>query len=78
MKNYLAKFWWIFLLRGVFSIVFSTQVNSKWAAGDFAGAHASSEKAKKFAIWSAIIGAVAITISVIVNVLVVGLSLIHI
>ena len=20
MKNYLAKFWWIFLLRGVFSI----------------------------------------------------------
>lgn len=39
---------------GVASIVFSTQVNSKWALGDVAGAQDSSAKAKKFAIWSAI------------------------
>jgi len=39
---------------GIASIVFSTQVNSKWALGDVAGAQDSSEKAKKFAIWSAI------------------------
>ncbi len=43
---------------GVASIVFAAQVNSKWAAGDVAGAQASSEKAKKFAIWSAIVGLV--------------------
>ena len=43
---------------GIASIVFSTQVNSKWALGDVAGAQDSSEKAKKFAIWSAIAWAV--------------------
>lgn len=43
---------------GVASIVFSTQVNSKWALGDVAGAQDASEKAKKFAIWSAITSAV--------------------
>lgn len=41
---------------GIVSIVFSTQVNSKWAMGDIAGAQAASEKAKKFAMWGAIIG----------------------
>ena len=39
---------------GVASIVFSTQVNSKWAMGDVAGAQDASDKAKKFAMWSAI------------------------
>ena len=43
---------------GIASIVFSTQVNSKWALGDVAGAQDSSDKAKKFAIWSAIAWAV--------------------
>jgi interferon-induced transmembrane protein len=40
---------------GVASIVFAAQVNTKWAAGDVAGARASSDKAKKFAIWSAVV-----------------------
>ena len=35
------------------SIVFASQVDSKWAAGDYAGAREASEKAKKFAIISA-------------------------
>lgn len=43
---------------GVASIVFAAQVNSKWAAGDAAGAQDSSAKAKKFAIWAAIAGVV--------------------
>lgn len=48
---------------GVVSIVFSTQVNSKWAMGDVTGAQDASEKAKKFAIWSAIVQAVLAVIS---------------
>ena len=44
---------------GVASIVFSTQVNSKWAMGDVAGAQDASAKAKKFAMWAAIAGVVA-------------------
>ena len=51
---------------GVASIVFAAQVNSKWAAGDVAGAQESSAKAKKFAIWSAIAGVVVGVIYVVV------------
>jgi hypothetical protein len=50
---------------GVASIVFAAQVNSKWAAGDVAGARESSAKAKKFAIWSAIAGVVVAVIYII-------------
>jgi hypothetical protein len=50
---------------GIASIVFASQVNGKWAAGDVAGARASSEKAKKFAIWSAISYVVVAVIAVI-------------
>jgi hypothetical protein len=42
---------------GVASIVYAAQVNSKWYAGDAAGAQDSSAKAKKFAIWSAVVAA---------------------
>jgi hypothetical protein len=45
---------------GIASIVFAAQVNSKFAAGDVAGAQASSRKAKNFAIWSAAIGFVVV------------------
>ena len=57
---------------GIASIVFAAQVNSKWAAGDFAGAHESSAKAKKFAIWSAAVALVLTLIYVVVAVAVVG------
>lgn len=43
---------------GIVSIVKSTQVNSKWQMGDIAGAQQAAQDAKKFAIWSAIIGIV--------------------
>lgn len=43
---------------GVVSIVFAAQVNGKWYAGDVAGALEASNKAKNFAMWSAIAGVV--------------------
>jgi uncharacterized membrane protein YozB (DUF420 family) len=58
-----------FLPLGVVSIVFSTQVNTKWAMGDVAGAQIASEKAKKFAMWSAIIWAILLVVGVVVWVL---------
>ncbi len=56
---------------GIASIVFAAQVNGKWAAGDVAGAQDSSQKAKKFAIWSAVAGVVIVVLYV---VLIVGLG----
>ena len=50
---------------GIASIVFSTQVNSKWAMGDTAGALEASRKAKQFAIWSAIAAAIVIVLYVV-------------
>ena len=38
---------------GIASIVFSSQVNSKWNLGDAHGARMSSRRAKQFAAWSA-------------------------
>ena len=43
---------------GIASIVFAAQVNGKFAAGDLAGAKASSDKAKNFAIAAAVAGVV--------------------
>jgi hypothetical protein len=43
---------------GIVSIVYSTQVNSKWATGDVIGAQEASAKARTFAIWTAVAGAV--------------------
>jgi hypothetical protein len=50
---------------GVASIVFAAQVNSKWNAGDAAGAQESSEKARKFALWGTIIGVVFLVLYII-------------
>ncbi len=49
---------------GIPSIVFAAQVNGKWAAGDYAGAQQSANKAKQFAIWSAVAGAVVAVLTV--------------
>jgi Interferon-induced transmembrane protein len=48
---------------GIASIVFSSQVNSKWASGDVAGAEAASAKAMKFAIWALFAAVVGILLS---------------
>jgi hypothetical protein len=51
---------------GVASIVFASQVNGKWAAGDVAGAQASSRKAKQFAIWSAAVSAILLVVYILI------------
>lgn len=53
---------------GIVSIVYAAQVNRKLASGDIAGAQESSANAKKWAMWSAIIGVVAITLYLILSV----------
>ncbi len=50
---------------GIVSIVFAAQVNSKWNAGDAAGAQASSAKARQWAIYSAVTGVVVIVLYII-------------
>lgn len=50
---------------GIASIVFSAQVNSKWQAGDVAGAQESSRKAKQFALWATIAGVVILILYII-------------
>jgi len=59
---------------GVASIVFSTQVNSKWAMGDLGGAQAASDRAKKFAIWSAIAWVPFVILFVVLRIVAGGLA----
>jgi hypothetical protein len=56
------------------AIIFATQVNSKLAAGDTAGAAESSKKAKMFSFIAIGLGVLGILIYVIMLVLGVGLS----
>lgn len=58
---------------GIVSIVKSTQVSGLWAQGQYAEAQKAADDAKKWAMWSAIIGAVVIVVVIILNV-VTGLS----
>ena len=55
------------LPAGVVSIVFAAQVNSKWNAGDQAGAQKASNNAKTWAIVSAGVGVVVGIISFVVQ-----------
>ena len=59
---------------GVGSIIFSTQVNSKYQAGDIAGAQEASKKAKMFAMIAAGVGLVVYVLIIIVNVLGLAMS----
>lgn len=56
---------------GIAAIVFASQVDSKWAAGDFNGAQESAKKAKTFTYVGAGIGFVVI-IAYVILVLAVG------
>jgi hypothetical protein len=56
-----------FLPTGIVAIVFSSQVGTKWAAGDAAGALDSSNKARTWCIVSAVVG-------VLVSVIVFGIA----
>jgi hypothetical protein len=52
------------LPAGIVSIVYAAQVNSKWSAGDVAGAQRSSQNARTWAIVSAVAGVVLIVLYV--------------
>jgi len=43
---------------GVVAIVFASQVNGRYNSGDYAGAQEYSDKARRFALWSTILGVV--------------------
>lgn len=49
---------------GVVSIVFAAQVDGKWGAGDVAGAQAASRKARTFALWGTILGALGMILRI--------------
>jgi hypothetical protein len=57
---------------GIASIVFASQVDSKWAAGDYVGAQEASAKAKKFAMIAAGVGVAVIVLFFIVPALFLG------
>ena len=59
---------------GIASIVFAAQVNSKYSAGDVAGAQEASRKAKQFAIWSVLAGVIVLVLYVVFAVLAVASS----
>lgn len=59
---------------GVASIIFASQVNSKYQAGDIAGAEEASRKAKMFAMIGAGVGVVVIVLAIIINILGVAMS----
>ncbi len=59
---------------GIVAIIKSAEVNSKWAAGDQAGAHAAAADAGKWIKWSAILGVIAIVISIVFYVLAFALA----
>lgn len=63
-KNYLVESILVTILccmpLGVVGIVFASQVNTKYVAGDYAGAEESSKQAKKFMTWGIIAGVIVL------------------
>jgi hypothetical protein len=57
---------------GIVSIVKAAEVNTKWGAGDHAGAQASADDAMKWAKYAAIAGVVWIVFCVILAMVMVG------
>ncbi|MFO0801090.1 MAG: CD225/dispanin family protein [Gemmataceae bacterium] len=57
------------LIGGIIAIINASQVNSKWAAGDYAGAKKASEQAKMWCLISVGVGLVVNLISVAVQVM---------
>ena len=63
-KNYLVESILVTILcclpLGIVGIIFATQVNSKFDAGDYAGAEKASKQAKQFMMWGLILGLVVL------------------
>ena len=58
---------------GIVSIIYSTKVDSLYNAGDYMGAQDAANKAKNFAIWSAVSSAIIIFLYIIL-VVVIGVA----
>ena len=54
---------------GVVSIVYAAQVNSKWTAGDYAGAQDAAKKANMWATIAVVLGLILILIQIVVGAL---------
>jgi|SRR6516165_2723031 hypothetical protein len=52
---------------GIVAIVKSSQVNGLWAQGRYAEAQASADSARKWIIWSVVVGLIASAIIIAVN-----------
>lgn len=50
---------------GVVAIIKSAEVNSKWNAGDAAGAQQAADEAGKWIKWSVVVGVISIILAVI-------------
>jgi len=65
-KNYLIESILVTLFCclpfGIVGIFYASQVNSKFVIGDYDGAQAASENAKKWMIWSAVSGVVIVVL----------------
>jgi len=65
-KNYLVESILVTILCclpfGIAGIVFASQVNSKFAVGDYEGAIASSKSAKKWMTWGLVSGVIVIVL----------------
>ena len=63
-KNYLVESILVTIFcclpLGIVGIVFASQVNSKYDAGDYAGAASTSKQAKQFMLWGLIAGVVVL------------------
>jgi hypothetical protein len=75
-KNYLVEsilstLFCCFIL-GIPGIIYASQVNSKYAIGDFEGAIKASKNAKNWTIWSAVIGLIIIIATIIIPFLILG------
>lgn len=75
-KNYLvesilATIFCCFIL-GIPGVIFASQVNSKYAIGDYEGAIKASKNAKNWTIWSVVIGIIIIVSTIIIPFLFLG------
>jgi hypothetical protein len=54
---------------GIVSIVYASKVNTLYNAGEYVGAYEASQKAKKFAIYGAVMGFIMLPVIVALNIL---------
>ena len=53
------------LPAGIVSIVYATQVNSKWQAGDYQGAQRASKNAQTWWIVAIVVGVISVILSIV-------------